>query len=58
MRMWWWLVMDMVCEVVPFSDAEEMDGDAVFEIGGVRGVVYCTDAACEGSTVCNMIAIW
>jgi hypothetical protein len=50
--------MAMVCELVSFREADETDGDAAFEIGGVRGVVYGAGADCEGSTVCNMIAIW
>ena len=37
------------------SEVDEIEGDAVFDIGGVRGVVYGTGAAC--SKVCNMIAV-
>jgi hypothetical protein len=48
----------MACGVVLFSEGAEMDGDAVLEIGGVSGDVYCTGVDCDCSKVCNMIAIW
>jgi hypothetical protein len=43
--MWWWLVMDMAGEMVSAREVVDSDGEAVLEIGGVRGVVYCTGAA-------------
>ena len=55
MMMWCWLVIDMAAGLVSSREVDETDGDAVFDIGGVSGVVYGTGADC--SKVCNMIAV-
>jgi hypothetical protein len=48
-------VIDMAAGAESFSEVDEMDGDAVFDIGGVSGVVYGTGVDC--SIVCIMIAV-
>jgi hypothetical protein len=44
--------------VVLLSEADEMAGDPVLDIGGVSGDVHCIGADCDCSKDCNMIAVW
>ena len=47
----------MAGDFVVFSEADGASGEPVLDIGGVRGVVYCTGFDCDCSKVWNMIAV-
>jgi hypothetical protein len=48
--------MDMAAGSVSFSDEDDIEGEPVFEIGGVSGVAYGTGVDCSRADI--MFAVW